>query len=287
MEKHWIHIGKSTPPVQLLYINSPHSRDSWVHKVNIPLCKVNLFIEGHSYIIVNGKPYVASPGDIMLYRPQDIHYGNIPYEQNIEYFELLFEPEALKCLYGGEALAELFEHHCPKSDAVHLTLTDEQYRRLKNCFCRLLSCVRSDGPLKGSEAIALLLEILCGIHSCSEQDIPPVNDHYPDSLICALDYIHLHLRETLDNQTVSAAAFVSTSYLNRLFRKHLGCTPHDYVLSCRLTMAQNLLSQGKSVTEACYSAGFQDSSTFGIIFKKHIGMLPSHYRKARGTAKIH
>lgn len=287
MEKHFIYIGKNTPPVQLLYINSPHRKDSWSSEVNIPLCKVNLFIEGHGYIIVNGKPYVASTGDVMIYRPQDIHYGNIPYEQNLEYFELLFEPEALKCLQGGEVLTELFEHHrkAPRADATHLTPTDEQYHRLKNCFHRLLACMRNDRQLKGLSAISLLLEILCGIHDCSEQDISPVNEHYPTSLIRALDYIHLHLREPLDNRTVSAASFVSTSYLNRLFRKHLGCPPHDYILSCRLALARNLLSQGKSVTDACYSAGFQDSSSFGTIFKKHIGVLPSHYRKAHVSGK--
>jgi len=285
MEKHWIHIGKNTPAVQLLYINSPHRVDSWVHEVNIPLCKVNLFIEGHSYIIVNGRPYVASPGDVMIYRPHDIHYGNIPYEQTIEYFEFLFEPEALKCLHGGDSLTELFERHHPdpKSDTIHLTLTDEQYRRLKNSFYRLLSCMRSDHPLKNPEALSLLLEILCGIHDCSGQDLPPVNDYYPASLVRALDYIHLHLCEALSNQIVSEACSVSASYLNRLFRKYLCCTPHDYILSCRLALARNLLSQGKSVTDACYSAGFQDSSSFGIIFKKHTGMLPSHYRKAHGT----
>lgn len=287
MEKHLIYIGKNTPPVQLLYINSPHRKDSWTGEINIPLCKVNLFINGHGYIIVNGKPYVASTGDVMIYRPQDIHYGNIPYEQTLEYFELLFEPEALKCLYGGEALIELFAYHHqePRLDATHLTLTDERYNRLKNSFYRLLSCVRKDRRLNGLLAVSLLLEILCGIHDCSEQDIRPVNEYYPASLIRALDYIHLHLCEPLNNRIVSEESFVSTSYLNRLFRKHLGCPPHDYVLSCRLALARNLLSQGKSVTEACYSAGFQDSSSFGIIFKKHTGMLPSHYRKALWVAK--
>jgi len=287
MEKHWIHTRSSGSSVQLLYINGPHRRDSWIKEVNIPLCKVNLFIEGRSYIIVNGRPYVASPGDVMLYRPHDIHYGNIPYEQTIEYFELLFEADALKGFPGGDVLAELFERHHPDArlDAIHLTLTDEQYRHLKKGFYRLLSCMRSERPLKNPEAISLLLDILCGIHGCRSQDIPPVNDYYPDSLVRALDFIHLHLNEELSNRIVGDACSVSASYLNRLFRKYLCCTPHEYILSCRLALAQNLLSQGRTVTEACYSAGFRDSSSFGSIFKKHTGMLPSHYRKAHGIAE--
>lgn len=286
MEKHWIYPGKSAPPVQLLYINGPHRMDSWINEVNIPLCKVNLFVEGHSYIIVNGRPYVASPGDAMIYRPHDIHYGNIPYEQTIEYFELLFEADALKCFPGGDELAELFEKHPSEGqpDAVHLTLTDDQYRRLKSGFYRLLACVRSKKPLKNPEALSLLLELLCGLHGCRDQStLPPVGDYYPASLLRALDFIHQHLTEELSNQTVSEACFVSPSYLNRIFRKYLHCTPHDYILSCRLAHARNLLSQGCTVTEACYSSGFRDSSSFGSIFKKHTGMLPSHYRKGHAS----
>ena len=98
MEQYCIHAVPDAPEVRLIYIKGMHSVNSWRSEVNLSQCKINLFVEGHSYIIINGKSHVANAGDILLYRPHDIHYGDIPYEQMIEYFELLFEPAALACL---------------------------------------------------------------------------------------------------------------------------------------------------------------------------------------------
>ena len=108
MEQYCIHAVPDAPEVRLIYIKGMHSVNSWRSEVNLSQCKINLFVEGHSYIIINGKSHVANAGDILLYRPHDIHYGDIPYEQMIEYFELLFEPAALACLTGGDALVRLF-----------------------------------------------------------------------------------------------------------------------------------------------------------------------------------
>jgi len=107
-----------------------HSVNSWRSEVNLSQCKINLFVEGHSYIIINGKSHVANAGDILLYRPHDIHYGDIPYEQMIEYFELLFEPAALACLTGGDALVRLFAERVPEQQPIVLLRPDAE--RLKS-----------------------------------------------------------------------------------------------------------------------------------------------------------
>ena len=113
MEQYCIQAVPDAPEIRLIYIKGMHSVNSWRSEVNLSQCKINLFVEGHSYIIINGKSHVANAGDILLYRPHDIHYGDIPYEQMIEYFELLFEPAALACLTGGDALVRLFAERVP------------------------------------------------------------------------------------------------------------------------------------------------------------------------------
>ena len=68
MEQYCIHAVPDAPEVRLIYIKGMHSVNSWKSEVNLSQCKINLFVEGHSYIIINGKSHVANAGDILLYR---------------------------------------------------------------------------------------------------------------------------------------------------------------------------------------------------------------------------
>ncbi|MFR3366530.1 MAG: AraC family ligand binding domain-containing protein [Gallintestinimicrobium sp.] len=117
MEQYCIHAVPDAPEVRLIYIKGMHSVNSWRSEVNLSQCKINLFVEGHSYIIINGKSHVANAGDILLYRPHDIHYGDIPYEQMIEYFELLFEPAALTSSDGRRCVGSPVCRTCPGAAA--------------------------------------------------------------------------------------------------------------------------------------------------------------------------
>ena len=282
MEQYCIHAVPDAPEVRLIYIKGMHSVNSWRSEVNLSQCKINLFVEGHSYIIINGKSHVANAGDILLYRPHDIHYGDIPYEQMIEYFELLFEPAALACLTGGDALVRLFAERVPEQQPIVLLRPDaERLKSLNESFYRLLNCLRENPAHGNLMALSMLLEILCAIHACREYAAPLQSaSFYPTPLMAALDYINGHFQESITNATISGVAAVSPSYLNRLFRKYLHCTPHAYLLSRRMAYARNCLVRGASVTETCYMAGFQDSASFAAIFKRITGLTPSRFRQS-------
>lgn len=246
MEQYCIHAVPDAPEVRLIYIKGMHSVNSWRSEVNLSQCKINLFVEGHSYIIINGKSHVANAGDILLYRPHDIHYGDIPYEQMIEYFELLFEPAALACLTGGDALVRLFAERVPEQQPIVLLRPDaERLKSLNESFYRLLNCLRKNPAHGNLMALSMLLEILCAIHACREYAAPLQSaSFYPTPLMAALDYINGHFQESITNATISGVAAVSPSYLNRLFRKYLHCTPHAYLLSRRMAYARQLPCPG-------------------------------------------
>ena len=173
MEQYCIQAVPDAPEVRLIYIKGMHSVNSWRSEVNLSQCKINLFVEGHSYIIINGKSHVANAGDILLYRPHDIHYGDIPYEQMIEYFELLFEPAALACLTGGDALVRLFAERVSEQQPIVLLRPDaERLKSLNESFYRLLNCLRENPAHGNLMALSMLLEILCAIHACREYAAP-------------------------------------------------------------------------------------------------------------------
>ena len=76
---------------------------------------------------------------------------------------------------------------------------------------------------------------------------------------------------------------VDRSHLFRLFKKLLGMSPQEYLLSFKLARARELMeSTDLSVTEIMYSCGFNDLSNFSKQFKKVYGSSPASFRKAGG-----
>lgn len=103
----------------------------------------------------------------------------------------------------------------------------------------------------------------------------------------AMRQIRTHWREPLSLSVLASGLFVSESYLSRVFRKHLGMTFTEYLVSVRLESAVQELRAGHSVTEAAYRSGFPSSNAFITYFKRAYGITPGRYCSLRENAPSH
>lgn len=73
---------------------------------------------------------------------------------------------------------------------------------------------------------------------------------------------------------------ISPSHLSHIFKSITGYSPIDYLISCRLSAAKNLLAESKkSIKEIVDACGFSDESNFSRTFKKKTGLTPSEFRR--------
>lgn len=100
------------------------------------------------------------------------------------------------------------------------------------------------------------------------------------------DYIHENLCGDLALAQLAAVAGMSPHYFAELFRQSTGDAPHRYVLMRRIDLAKRRLRDPRrSVIEAGLDAGFQNPSHFARVFRKWVGVSPSHFRAgSQGTA---
>jgi len=74
---------------------------------------------------------------------------------------------------------------------------------------------------------------------------------------------------------------LSGSHFRRLFRRQIGQSPIDFLLSCRMRKAARLLQEpGVQVKSVASSLGYDDPAQFSKLFKKKIGVAPTHYQRA-------
>lgn len=68
----------------------------------------------------------------------------------------------------------------------------------------------------------------------------------------------------------------------RVFQRHLGITPHQYLLRYRVEKARLLLCAGEPIAEVAAQVGFTDQSHMTKHFKRLLGTTPSRYRASGG-----
>ncbi|MDQ0459835.1 response regulator transcription factor [Clostridium sardiniense] len=95
-----------------------------------------------------------------------------------------------------------------------------------------------------------------------------------------LNYIEKNFRSNIMLQDVANHIKVSTPYLSKTFKKHMGTNFNRYVTNRRIEEAKHMLSNTNiSISELTFNIGYNEPNYFCKVFKKIEGMTPLEYRE--------
>ncbi|GAA0069976.1 hypothetical protein UT300003_14990 [Clostridium sardiniense] len=95
-----------------------------------------------------------------------------------------------------------------------------------------------------------------------------------------LNYIEKNFRSNIMLQDVANHIKVSTPYLSKTFKKHMGTNFNRYVTNRRIEEAKYMLSNTNiSISELTFNIGYNEPNYFCKVFKKIEGMTPLEYRE--------
>ena len=87
-------------------------------------------------------------------------------------------------------------------------------------------------------------------------------------------------RENIPVSVLAAGCGFSETHFRRVFLRVFLCSPTEYRLKKRITLAKELLAAGElTIAETAAYVGFDDSSYFSRVFKAETGCTPSEYAK--------
>lgn len=204
--------------------------------------------------LTDGEFYIFFPNS-----PQNYTY--LPREHTLYYW----------CHFTGNSIPTLLEENGLLEGAFKI---HGRKHEVDTLFSLLNDATNHDGALNSQYQRALLLSIILLLSEPAE----PV---YPfRRAIAILEDISrdISVNELADIYKVSVPHFI------RKFKETYGNTPMQYRICCQLTQAQNLLLDTSLplsvIAEEC---GFTDPFYFSRLFKRHIGVSPSHFRKSNGV----
>lgn len=270
---------KNTKPIRISYYQSESDiADSPI--VIYDDFKITVRLTGGFAAIVNNNVVYTERGDVLLFNPQEIHFGRFLRSGTHKYLTILipvnfFENFACTC----EKLKYIFtDNSLNRINCIRASLND----KIKTIELaeKIIELLDSDNENADICILGLLIEFLS---FCSdlyiEQKENPISTDVPAHVLHIVAYIHEHYAEQIKMEDISAHVGCSTTYASLVFKKYMNLSVYQYIINYRILKAAALLKSELSVTEVCYACGFGDCSNFIKTFKKIIGESPHQYKK--------
>ncbi|UNK16489.1 AraC family transcriptional regulator [Paenibacillus sp. N3/727] len=234
-------------------------------------CEIIYIVEGSGEFIIGGKTYELHQGDVAIYNPgvpheersrasgpfkviycgvDNLHIDGVPQGMLLPpYVDPVISCE--KYAYKVESYLSEILQECDSQVLGYETLSTNLLMSLITVIYRIVDVKHQFQSLKGKNEIALRTK------------------HFIDK----------NYTQSISLKDIADTLYVSQHYLSHLFKKELGDSPFNYLISRRIEEAKRLLANSDSpVHEVASLVGYGNEKYFSILFKKVTGQTPSSFR---------
>jgi len=176
----------------------------------------------------------------------------------------------------------------PDSDRINKLLDDSAYGlRIKAASKQKVgSLIQKIGHYYGFSRILNLLQIFDLVASFQKAEklvmmrTAPLDASHRRDLNKVFDFVMLNYKGKITLDSVSALVYMTPNAFCRYFKKHTQKSFSSFVIEVRINKACKMLQDdSNSVSDSCYSSGYNNISNFHRHFRRVVGLTPNEYRK--------
>ncbi len=241
---------------------APHFHHAWV---------LGCVLSGQRHLFVRGREYLAVAGDVVIFRPGEVHAcapaGSAPFVWRGFHFPPGGAAAALSRTAAGAPHAEGPVH--PGGNVIDELLATHALLGGTTPAARKRACL-----------FTALRHLGASVQRPENGEPPQLRQQAANP---ALEELRLHLEthaaDRLTLEDMAHLARMSKFRLIRAFARMTGATPYRYLESARVNRAQELLERGLPPAEAALEAGFADQCHLARAFRTRLGVTPSACRR--------
>ena len=230
-------------------------------------CSIVLILQGAETTTCRGTSCIALPGNLLVVNADEVHSSK---SVGTEYRVIKISSKTL-----NQIAFELFGHNFERPFSSQLVMKDPlMFRLLLGLHLKLeqnLSHLEQE-----SEFISTTGQLITR-HNKNHVVLQPPLAKERCYVNLIRDYLKSHYAENVSLAQLTSITNLSPFYLLRVFRKQVGCPPHEYQTQVRITRARKLIRKGHSISEVALETGFFDQSHFSRNFKRIVGIPPGQY----------
>lgn len=238
--------------------------------------EIYLQLDGKRYLFLDNIYYTLGQGDLVLFKPFDIHFAESRESDYYERYVINFQAKELSILLNKEELHLLLERI--NSCVVHLT--KEQTKVVLDYIEKIKEFQKNSGFLSKKLLYSCVLQLIMYIEQFINSKSVAIGNRVAPQIIEALVYIDKNYRNAITLEDIANASHISKYHFCRLFKETTGATVLEYLNNVRLTKVHSLLiDTNAAIGEIAKETGFMSSANLTRVFKKIYGISPRDFRK--------
>lgn len=231
-------------------------------------------MQGSFSVVVGTQIYEPIYGDICFLAPYEEHYGQIPRDMHIDYFQLDIGIMAFDNIPNGKSLLGFLVNR-ELNPHIFIRPEKEKAQELLDLCYKVENAIREENH---ALAYAMVIIILTELNSLYRKNsFAPVHV-LSKHTFRTVKYIEAHYDEKITIADLAKECSISTSLLSRTFKREMGISVHNYLNRYRILRSVAFLHK-YSVTQTSMLCGFSDSSHYILQFKKQFNKTPYEYKK--------
>lgn len=229
--------------------------------------------KGEIEIAINGCVKKAVGGDIVIISRFENHSITV---KSSEYERYVLRISSQ--LPADDMIFSLFTNRPQNFDNV--LSPREQKTDFENIFDKIVCEHSLKTTFSDQLENMLLTEIMIYVNRAFPHQLSEYNQKNASLVSSVKNEFENNYSGEFDLENIAKSHNVSVSTLTHTFKKIVGVSAFEYLLSCRMTAAKKLLtSSDMSIGQIVDACGFTDNSNFSRTFKKLNGMTPMDFRK--------
>lgn len=188
--------------------------------------------------------------------------------------------------YGAEEPCEIYWIHFDGPTAKEVCdaiiregrFIPKNLNRCRGTLMELCEQTAARGPMEAALVNRMIVNMLTEFLVAGEPGIAASDATIEDIRTYMLD----NLDKSLSLDALARRASLSPYHFARKFKRHVGVSPHDFLIDARMNLAVfYLMSSDEPIKNIAYICGFSNECSFCTAFKNRLGTTPTKYRLSR------
>jgi len=235
--------------------------NNWHTNLEIQICT-----DGNGTVLMDGKTFSFHKNDIAVVNSNVIHYTGT--DTNLTYSCLIMSEDFCRQVDINPSVL-IFEPIIKSTTLTDLLTQLREIHQNPNAVCRIAKLNK----------IALDILIALTEHHSMQKASTSANIQTYETVKSVILYNRENYGRRITLDEIAKAVVCDKFALCREFKKLTGQTIIENLNNYRCIKAIEYLSAGYTVAQTASLCGFDNLSFFTRTFKKHIGNLPSEYKK--------
>lgn len=237
--------------------------------------EIYIFINGAGSYTIEGSRYELEPYSMLIMNSNELHVLHIsetlPYERIVFTINDHFLPPFMA---NGVDFFRAFKHR-KLGQGNQIKAETVRSSGMLHLFERLQKLLSMPSPENEVVAKCVIVEILSTLNHLYETHLPAGHRSAANHKVrSVLEHINANLEEELNLDLLAEKFFVTKYHLCRIFKEETGFSINQYITYKRIHLADALMQEGHSPTQACFMSGFNTYSNFFKSYRKLTGKTP-------------